>query len=155
MDSNKSINPPKDFNLQNPSRGRGRYNSRDLFRQCSPASEIHAQNYGWRRNTTVVGERVEHRVALQIDYIRLGDRHIALTGEMSNKTKIDKGAAVATTALFGLTSLSIMLEDQTGVIALGTGIEAFVAEDFSLPVISPAPASASPVPQAASHNPPR
>lgn len=96
-----------------------------------------------------------HQVALQIDYIRLGDRRIALMGEHSNKAKIDKGAAVATTALFGLTGLSIMLENRTGVIVEGTEIKALVAEDISLPVISPTPAPASPSPHDALQTPPK
>lgn len=117
------------------------------------------------RNTRVLGtvttgkdkegsKKNPHQVALQIDYIRLGDRRIALTGEHSNKAKIDKGAAVATTAIFGLTGLSILLENRTGAIVEGTEINALVAEDISLPAISSAPTPASQSPQAASHAPP-
>jgi hypothetical protein len=88
-----------------------------------------------------------HQVALQIDYIRLGDKHIALTGEHSNKAKVDVGNAVATTALFGLTGLSIMLENRTGEIKEGTVIKAFVAEDVLLPDLRTA-AQSTPAPAA-------
>ncbi len=89
-----------------------------------------------------------HKVVLQVDYIRLGERRIALSGMHSDKGKVDKGTAVASTIFFGLTGLLIALESGTGVIKEGTTVQASVAEDVLLPVL-PSPALVAPTEQPA------
>ena len=98
------------------------------------------------RNTRVLGtvsvgkakegdKKNPHEVAIQIDYIRLGDRRIKLSGAQSDKGKINKGTAVAGAALFGLAGLAVAMDARTGEIREGTEVRAFVAEDVTLPVL--------------------
>jgi hypothetical protein len=79
-----------------------------------------------------------HQVVIQIDYIRLGDRRIPLSGKHSDKGKVDKGKVVATTILFGLSGLLLAMDARTGQINEGAEVDAIVAEDVALPALGPA-----------------
>lgn len=99
------------------------------------------------------GDRTNpHQVVLQIDYIRLGDRRIALSGMHSDKGKVNKGTLVASSVFFGLTGALIAMNSRTGEIKEGVEVKALVAEDVSLPSLGPSPKPAekpapSPAPQ--------
>jgi hypothetical protein len=84
-----------------------------------------------------------HQVMIEVDYIRLGDRRIAVRGTQSAKGTLDKSTAIASTALFGLVGLSIAMDSRTGVIKEGTDVKTFVAEEVTLPVLGPASKVAS------------
>jgi len=105
------------------------------------------------RNTRVLGtvsvgkategdKKNPHEVTIQIDYIRLGERRIMLRGRQSDRGKIDKGMAIASTVLFGATGLAIVMDARTGEIREGKEVRAFVAEDVTLPVLGVAQKSA-------------
>jgi len=83
-----------------------------------------------------------HRVVIQIDYVRLGDRRILLSGMHSDKGTVKKGTVVASAILLGLSGVLIAMNSRTAEIKEGTEITAFVAEDVELPVIGPANKSA-------------
>jgi hypothetical protein len=91
--------------------------------------------------TVSVGKKKEgdknnpHKVVIQIDYIRLGDRRIALSGMYSDKGKVDKSTVAASTVLFGLTGLLIAMDSRTGEIREGTEVKAIVTEDVPLPAL--------------------
>jgi hypothetical protein len=98
------------------------------------------------RNTRVlgtvsVGKKDEgsrsnrHDVAIQIDYIRLGDRRILLTGSQIDKGKVNKEAAIAGAALLGVSGLLIAIDSRTGQIKEGTVMNATVAADVALPAL--------------------
>ena len=89
------------------------------------------------------GDRTNpHQVVLQVDYIRLGERRIALSGMHSDKGKVDKGTVVASTILFGLSGLLVAMNARTGEIREGTEVQAVVAEDVELPSLGAVPSSA-------------
>jgi hypothetical protein len=77
-----------------------------------------------------------HNVAIQIDYIRLGNRHIALTGDYSAKGKVGAGSVITGAALLGLTGVLIAMDNRTGELKEGTEVKAVVAEDVALPPLS-------------------
>lgn len=95
--------------------------------------------------TVIVGKKDEgskknpHQVALRVDYIRLGDRRIALSGGHADKGKVSKGTVVTSTVLLGVTGLMVALNARTGKIAEGTEVQAFVAEDVELPALRAVP----------------
>lgn len=102
------------------------------------------------RNTRVLGtvhvgkakegdRKNPHQVVIQIDYIRLGDRRIPLSGMHSNKGKVDKSTVIASSIFFGLTGALIAMDSRTGQIPEGTEVTATVAEDSALPSLGPAP----------------
>jgi hypothetical protein len=82
-----------------------------------------------------------HEVVIQIDYIRLGDRRIPLSGMHSDKGKVDKSTLAASTVLFGLTGLLIAMDSRTGEIKEGTEVKAIVTEDVPLPALGPSSAA--------------
>jgi len=93
-----------------------------------------------------------HKIAMQVDYIRLGNRRILVSGTYSDKGKIDRGAVVASTIAFGLTGLVVAMESRTGEIKEGTEIKATVAEDVALlPLATPANPRQTPAATPAAH----
>ena len=92
-----------------------------------------------------------HKVVIRVDYIRLGERRIPLSGTHSDKGKVDKGTVVASTVFFGLSGLLIALDSRTGEILEGTEVKAIVNEDVSFPMpIAPSEAAPKPVADAVS-----
>ena len=80
-----------------------------------------------------------HRVVIQIDYIRHGERRILLSGMHSEKGKVDKGNVAAGAVLLGLSGVFLAMDSVTAEIKEGTEVNALVAEDVELPSLGPAP----------------
>lgn len=110
--------------------------------------------------TVTAGKKDENKhnnpetVSLRIDYISIGDRHILLTGDYTDKGKIDKGAVVVGTVLFGVAGLVATLGTRHGDIAEGTELRGSVAEDIQLPTLGHASAKAPPTTNEEKQQPP-
>ena len=76
-----------------------------------------------------------HAVVVQIDYVRLGDRKVALIGAAADKGKVKAGNVAAGAVILGLSGVLIAVNSRTGEIKEGTEVTAFVAEDVSLPTV--------------------
>ncbi len=80
-------------------------------------------------------EKIEnsHDLLIEIDYIAMSGKHIKLAGKHANSGKVNKGAAVASTAALGLSGLMLAMDARTAKIAEGTTVDAWVDEDVELP----------------------
>ena len=80
-------------------------------------------------------EKVEnsHDLLIEIDYIAMSGKHIKLGGRQASSGKVNKGAAVASTAVLGLSGLMLAMDARTAKIAEGTIVDAWVDEDVELP----------------------
>ncbi len=88
--------------------------------------------------TVKVGKKREradnsHDLLVEIDYIAMSGKHVKLGGRQAGQGKVNKGAAVASTALLGLSGLQLAMESRTAQIPEGTVVNAWVAEDVELP----------------------
>ncbi len=93
--------------------------------------------------TVVTGKKKEkagnaHDVALEIDYVAMGDRHVLLAGDRSARGRTGKDTMVASTVLFGLSGYLLARNARTATIPEGTILTGWVAEDIDLPPIRPA-----------------
>jgi hypothetical protein len=86
-----------------------------------------------------------HRVVIQIDYIRMGERRVQLNGMHSDKGKVSKGDLVAGALLLGLSGVFLAMDSATAEIKEGTEVNALVAEDVELPSLGTPPKKSEPV----------
>lgn len=80
-------------------------------------------------------ERVDnsHDLLVEIDYIAMSGKHVKLGGRQAGQGKVNKGAAVASTAALGLSGLLLAMDARTAQIPEGTIVKAWVDEDVELP----------------------
>ena len=105
------------------------------------------------RGTVMLGKESEkkragaHELAIRLEYLKAGDTRVKLRGERGAKGKVNKGATVGLTLVFGLTGLLIGLSTKHFEIQEGTPVSCYVAEDVELkaaPEASPSPPPPAP-----------
>ncbi len=105
------------------------------------------------RGTVTLGKESEKKragakkLAIQLEYLKVGDKRVKLRGERAEKGKVNKGLAVGLTMAFGLSGLLLALGSKRFEIPEGTPVTCYVAEDIDLtpePPAPPPPANPSP-----------
>lgn len=90
--------------------------------------------------TVTIGKKKEkagnsHDLALEIDYIAMGERHVKLGGRQVAKGRTSVDAEVAGTIFLGLTGFFLAREARAVTIPEGTLLMAWVDEDIDLPAL--------------------
>ena len=90
--------------------------------------------------TVTVGKKKEkagnsHDLALEVDYLAMGDRHVKLGGRQVAKGRTSVDAEVASTIFLGLTGYFLSREARAATIPEGTLLMAWVDEDVDLPAL--------------------
>lgn len=75
-----------------------------------------------------------HQLAMQVDYLRVGDAKIKLRGQRIAEGKRNKDAMIAGTIFLGLSGL-LITSGKHYVIPEGSPVTAYVDEDIELPVV--------------------
>jgi hypothetical protein len=93
--------------------------------------------------TVTVGKKKEkagnsHDLALEIDYIAMGERHVKLGGRESAKGRTSVDAAVMSMVFLGMSGYLMVRNARTAAIPEGALLVAWVDEDIDLPALRPA-----------------
>lgn len=90
--------------------------------------------------TVTTGKKKEkagnsHDLALEVDYIAMGERHVKLGGRQFAKGRTSVDTKVASTIFLGLTGYFLAREARAVTIPEGTVLMAWVDEDIDLPAL--------------------